>query len=415
VPKAPPPPTEVLIADAEEAEAGFRYRAAYELYLRAARAYDADGLAAAGDDARFRGALCLQKHETWRASAAAWEYVGDRVGATLSPISEPHPRARGQDEMFHVISHESWRELYPWYYRDPQGPEAARHRQAFAYMWGAREEVGRHLEHGVRLYRKAALAWECSSWGTLTPQGTRPAGVDDPTGEKWRLAANCWFLACYHAAASIDPEDREWEWVLEKKLPPLAPGAPRPDSLPLGRASDVDRLLRCWREYGLAKRNTQLATELACQQLRMLQDGFARSGRKDYAKEIFQLREQELLKPSGGPLLRRARRLARSVWFFATRTNTDLPRISLIALLLYVVVFPAIYKLGGLIAHSDAPNAPISVADSIVFSVATLVTLSVRDLVIESPGGGWVQTLEAISAYFVLGYVIWVVLRTFEE
>jgi hypothetical protein len=58
--------------------------------------------------------------------------------------------------MFHVISRGSWEKLSPWYYGEGPSSKANRHRQAFAYMWGAREEVDRHLEHGIRLYRDAA-------------------------------------------------------------------------------------------------------------------------------------------------------------------------------------------------------------------------------------------------------------------
>jgi hypothetical protein len=317
--------------------------------------------------------------------------------------------------MFHVMSRDAWRDLYAWYYGDSRSAEAERHRQAFAYMWGAREEVDHHLEHGVRLYRKAALAWEHSSWGTMAPAGEPPEGDKVPVGTKWRLAANCWFLASYHAARSSDPEDREWERVLEAYGPPLPRRMERPSVPPLAEASDLDRLRRCWREYGVATADPSAAVELACQQLSMLQDAFARSGRKDQAKQVFRWREEALLEDRGGPPKRRARRVARRVWYAATRTNTALGRIAAIAIGLYLVAFPAIYKLGGLIVHHDAPQSPVSVWDSIVFSAATLVTLSIRDLVIESAWGTWVQTGEAISAYFVLGYVIWVVLRTFEQ
>jgi len=154
--------------------------------------------------------------------------------------------------------------------------------------------------------------------------------------------------------------------------------------------------------------------EQACEQLRMLQSAFARQGRKQHAKRIFQLREKMLRQDCGGPVPDRARLVARRAWHHATRSNTDLVRISGLAILIYIVVFPAVYKAGGLIRHHDADTA-VTVWDSVVLSMATLVTLPVRDLVIESAWGSWIQTLEALSAYFVLGYVIWVVLRSFEE
>lgn len=72
------------------------------------------------------------------------------------------------------------------------------------------------------------------------------------------------------------------------------------------------------------------------------------------------------------------------------------------------------YKLSGVLKHGDALGRAVTVGDSVVFSAANLVTLAVRDVTDLEHWGAAVQTVEAVSTYFVLGYVIWSVPRSVE-
>ena len=407
---------------AEVAEEAFAFQEAYGLFLQAARAADRADDVDGAIGFRVRAALALERAQDWRAHTALWEHVGDRLGERISPrFHSQRLSEQGQSEMFHVISFDGWRRL-----------ATDRDRQAGAYLWAARgaEQAGSHDLAG-RLYLKAGIAYELCA---------RAHARRSRVAAAWRVAANCFFLAAVYAAASFHPEDRDWERVLRaRKLP--AAWLCEPETTGLERLSHVARLRRAWHEYAATTGRRAAADRHLCDQLKAIQRALDTAGRRSAAIELHRIREQVLFDP---PWLRRPKRVAllaarrltagraretvhrpaswiarqaRRAHFVVTRSGSSVTRAIGGALLLYVVVFPLLWSAvgGGLVRRDYGAGATVDFGQTIVFSLANLVSLSVRDYAIAGAGGATMQALEGISAYFVLGYVVWVIFRSFSD
>ena len=126
----------------------------------------------------------------------------------------------------------------------------------------------------------------------------------------------------------------------------------------------------------------------------MVQDALARSGRKNLARDVLRRRERLLMQSHGGDALAWIMRMVRRAWFSLMRANTDLFRVVRATVVLYLAVFPAVYKLTGVLKHGKSPDQAVTVGDSVVFSAAKLVSLSVRDLTVQAPWGAAGQTAK---------------------
>ncbi len=69
---------------------------------------------------------------------------------------------------------------------------------------------------------------------------------------------------------------------------------------------------------------------------------------------------------------------------------------------------------GGILKHARSAD-PIEASDAVIFSLANLVTLTVRDYAVPGFVGAAIQTVQVVSAYLFLGYVIWQITRSFES
>jgi hypothetical protein len=449
----------VLAHRAAGADQRYEFHAAYRGFLRAADSFQKAGEPDRANTSRFKAAISLEKSQDWRANSALWENLGDRLGEDLTPKSKSrHPNQPGQSGMFHVISTDRWGKLYEWYY-EPGSAEERRHEQALSYMWGAAgAESAGSLDLASSLYRKAGIAWELTTWGDRDPRPGYEADVQarETRGEKWLVASNCFFHAAYNAAQSISPESKEWERVLNRYTPSEYGWQTDTDGHPFLPESDVERLVRCWKNHGETRHTHTDSVQQACEQLSTIQLELSRRGRRKSAIQVYRMRERLALdisqkqkdhwwrrrRPRNGPtglrplsdqawatavfvrlargakrvrlgLIDRLDRSARRAHLALTNSGSSLLRTFASAIVLYVIIFPAIYWSSGVVEHSES-HAPIGFGDSIIFTLANLVSLSVRDYVAPGVVGATVQTLQAVSAYFVLGYVIWQLTRSFE-
>ncbi len=379
-----------LERQAHERECEFAFREAYQYFLQAAESFDEERETRRAGDARFRAALSLERAQEWRSQTALWENIGDRIGRELMPpFATRELDGTGQSAMFHLMSVEQWAQI--------EGPRA---RQAFAYLWAARgaEEAGITVTAN-RLYLKAGLARELSARETKS-------------AEEWRLAAHSYFLAAYYAARSIHPEDRDWERVLEAKL--LHPNWHHGDSEALWPRSDLDRLRDAWAAYGtLAGCEEDARTEL-CEHLKAIQTAYDGVGRRRQAIATHRYRERVLIEPPFPSAIRRIAREWRRANFGLTRAGSSFWRTLGVAGALYVLAFPLIYWLTGLGEHSST-HSQLGFGEAIIFSLANLVAVSVRDFAAANTAGATLQTAQAISSYFLLGYLVWVVFRSFRD
>lgn len=104
--------------------------------------------------------------------------------------------------------------------------------------------------------------------------------------------------------------------------------------------------------------------------------------------------------------------------FYFTGSNSNPKRAFwYIAVPTYVIVFPFIYLLGGYIEHRQYLNRSINIFDAILFSLANMVSISISDVSIKQDNfiGSIFQLANSLSAFFILGYLIWIMTRSLED
>jgi hypothetical protein len=153
--------------------------------------------------------------------------------------------------------------------------------------------------------------------------------------------------------------------------------------------------------------------EDATSQLAVLQATFAQAGRRREARDVYRRKQLVLLKE-----LRMTRpAMYPFIWLYyqSTGSGSSVRRTLVSAAVIYGVFFPLIFLNTHWIVRTGLPETSIRFLDALVFSVANAVTLNVADYAVRSAWGVIFQTFEALSAYFAFGYLIWVLLRSFEE
>lgn len=429
-----PVDTEPMLERARAHERSGDYVAAFHAYWRAA---DLIEEVDRRSFVRMQAVRSLQRGDAWRAESGSWESLGNELGRELDrdrtdgrelydgilldgSDSDAHARlaARRHDGQYNTVSDWQWDE-------SPAGAmEAAdttssidrtsaerRHRQAWAYEWAAESAISHNqFADAARLYRRAGLAWETSL-----------------RANRFHRAA-----ACYHSAALCSTRTSRIEtkrmvvgrwcpWcVREKETEALCPRKCSDPSIgrneldgsealaePWDTLSDIERIDRCWSraaEHSTAADRRRLRDHRD-RQLADVQRHLAREGNKADARTVrrFRTRSSYRLRVLPGPLLTAAA--------YAT---TSAMVLALLLLAVYVVVLPLAWWAPGVL-HVHGVAAPAPFATSIVFSLQSVMTMSNGYF---APGGSIAdaaQGIEAVSAYFALGAVLWVALRSYED
>jgi len=106
--------------------------------------------------------------------------------------------------------------------------------------------------------------------------------------------------------------------------------------------------------------------------------------------------------------------LDRTSWYFSKK-GSDLGRVLLCLGALYLAVLPALWWSSGVVRTAPGVMPGPKLAEAFVFSLTTLVTLTMGHF----RPGGWVvnalQGAEALSAYFSLGYLLWMSQRSYDQ
>jgi hypothetical protein len=439
------------------AEARFDFAGAVRHYLAAAELGEA--VSTAEIRALMRAASCLGRQQNWRSYSAAWEKVGDRLGGEVGPSDE------GQSGMYHVISYPGWEAAltdHPTDTAEPAAPvaeattvdsgeiEAARggQQRAWAYQWAAEsaEYEGRHW-YARRLFRKAGLAF-------LTSAGM--AHWDRRTNVRMRLyetAAWCFYRAawCNWQPGNLDQPDldrrrisRRTEDRFNSSWTPRSILAAYPHDDADHPTSDLQRMRAAYLRYGEVVKSTALAYDCIAVRLCELQALLNLNGERRQSRRVYQLRRQaerradlaELRRPGrerrlhdsdqqagvrtgvGAGIGRRLALCARLAWAYTTWTltghNASLLRSLGALLVVYCVVFPALYLQTIVPAPGFTPDGTPRWVEALTFSLLTTVNLQSDRYTVVSVLGNLLEAIQGWSAFLALGYFIWLLTRQFD-
>lgn len=296
-------------------------------------------------------------------------------------------------------------------------------------------------------------------------------------GNKWKDAAKCYFLAAYNTIQ--DRGKNIYDTYLISPYKPNQIGWESKNSFQskeetYEKAGDIGRMIRCWRNYGNAKNNLVEALEECRKDISILQNQLAIMGRRKDAAILHKEREKlklDIDKISALNFLVHLKMFIHSkttpfvfyiksnfgisyclrfvdtnitskiyaksklwadffqwiyyqvtkisrhwVYYQLTEGGTSLKRTFLSVTILYILIFPFIYLSFGLLKHNDT-SISINLIDAIIFSLANTVSITIDNYAIAKNNfvASIVQTLNALSAYFILGYFIWLMTRSFED
>lgn len=391
----------------------------------------------------MQAARALQMSETWRAQAGVWESLGNEIGQQMGADSladaglYSYPSGREFVGRFYVISDAEWARI------DSPCPDGCtnkcsmRQKQAYAFEWAAdgAESSANHAD-AARLYRRAGWAWEKAiHYGKPgLGEGTADPAMF-PSSRCLRRAVRCYAQAAFSAMLTPRPArtlitERQWcpACVLDKTRETScahqeisAEKLPAAEDVP---QTDVERLRRCWaeiaaiewrraRSYGAAESARDNAEEEGETQLAAIQGLLAGRGQTRAARRIYRMRRQYLRDcwRHSHPV---KRRISQAVWLFSNNGSSPQRLLGSLAAL-YLVVIPAAWwtawRLGAPVPlpgrHGPLP------AEALLFSLSSVANVSNGHFT----AGGWLssllQVVEALSAYFALGYLLYVAQRSY--
>lgn len=412
-----------LMQLAEDADEGFDFSLAYRLFIQAAIEFDNLKNVSQANVCLVRAATNLEKFQIWRGHSALWEYLGNRLGNLANPeFKFPNPNKPGQSGMYHIVSWNEWRHPYNGYYGNDIRAEQL-HQQAWAYTWGG-DEAEAEQRYGIagKLFRKAAISYELSKWGDRPIEKAddvwKKHRLEERYGNKWKYAARFYFKAMYNY--TLDKGKNPDEAFLFVAYEPNQVGWPsktskesKSNEAVYEKADDIERMIRCWRNYGETKNNVVKALQECCRQLSILQDQFAHIGKRNYQKKIYHIKKKLELEIEA--IENSWKYPFNWLYYHLTGSGSSIKRTSLSIIPIYIIIFPSIYYLGGLFKHGINSSTPINFNDAILFSLANAVSISINDYTVESFIGSIIQTLNALSALLFVGYIVWLMTRSFEE
>lgn len=447
-------------------EQQFEFAAAFREYL-------SGGAAPAPHDPRnevedlVSAVINLERSEPWRAHVAVWEFIGDRV----SGLCEGPAQRADARRIFHLynLDLDYWREPRPDYlpegyyarFTDPTESKR-RHQRALAYLHAAEQAASaQRYSLATRLQRKAAIAWIASDWGKRDPRDSDSSDdgwsselIRERYGQKWEWAARSFFRAALLAVSSevFDSKD-EWQPKYSPDVVRWRGDDPRKylarvkdEEQPQTPETDRQWMSMCWQQWELARLHAgdveRHATRFTigrdrrrqeCRQLEVLQYHLARSGRSEEARDVYVTRQSIALKANwhdlratledGRAVAKWPRFLLRAIprgsdWLYsiATGSGTSVRRTLASVAVLYLVLWPLVFVTWNLVVHEDpgTRSEGVGFASSVLFSASNVVQLPVLDLAPSGTAGAVAATVQALLAYFVFGYTVWVMLRSFE-
>ncbi len=162
----------------------------------------------------------------------------------------------------------------------------------------------------------------------------------------------------------------------------------------------------------LYRKNVVGALEECCRQISILLDQLTHIGKRKDLTRLY--RKKKNLELEVYALQGKWTHPLHWAYHQLTGSGSNLRRTLLSVTPLYIFIFPLFYFLGGWLKHGNS-TLPINFSDAVIFSVANTVSVSISDYTVDGYIGYIIRTLNGLSAYFVLGYTIWLMTRSFEE
>jgi hypothetical protein len=414
-----------LFRHANALDESMDFTGAFRDFIGAARAYRRNGEQDNFYVALMRAGTAIAKSEGWRTQAALWERLGAELSLELEPNFPYRFESRpGQNDIYHVVSHEDWRMAAGA--TDRAGWLS--HRRALAYKWAADNIADeRQFVLAARLFRKAGASWEKIELPVPPIQGVREDEFRQPlhAPNRWREAARCYLRGATNALRTTDWEtydrvheswhEEELEWGVERSA-----RSPSPDPL---AGSDLERVSRCWQKYreeviptleyiDVPKFRAKSLEEEA-RQLAEIQRLYALRGDRRHARRVEHRRQCLYTRAA------RARRqwgsyLARQTYTLVTRSGTSGRRTVLWAAFANLLIVPLYYFASHSLVWADTRTA-VGWWESITFSSATLLSLSLPQYAVVGLPSLFVQIGQALVGYGILGYLLWLFLRSYLE
>jgi hypothetical protein len=319
--------------------------------------------------------------------------------------------------------------------------------RAWAYQWAAEEvEHQGRAGHACGLFRRAGIAFMDSArhdeWNT------------DAKRALYHSAGYCFFRAAWcnwqpgrlelpslNESRIRNPlTDRFWRaWepaeIFGKAYRPADPSrAPT-------KAGDVERMVEAYlaaanptNERRFAGTQKAHAYDSIASRLQELQSLLGRIGERGLSRDIYRRRRKaeraamaaririrsradstsEPTDQSPNRLRLAAQLVASGAGNVLSRNSSSVPRAFVALAVIYCVVFPVAY-LGQMVpAAGFQPDGTPRIVEAELLSLLTTVSLGSDRYVLDSAIGSLLQAAQGLSAYFALGYMIWLLTRQFD-
>jgi hypothetical protein len=368
----------------------------------------------------MRAASCKERAQNWRQQSGLWERLAYELAKSTGwsfPGRMESFRARhlepGQLGIFHIISYDEWMSPASGLIHLAKGQEekGLRHLQrAWAYQWGAEEaEASGRLTHAARLWRLAGLSFT----DDLCPlqDRFRDAARSFLHGATSTLRAGEWVPMIFVAtvpwdAASIEWGDPKTEATTEDQR--LGPNEAHAEY-----RTDLEWHQYAWQRYLEGIKGSPARADAMdewARELNQLQQLLIAAGNRRHGVRLYQERMRIQLR-----LLRIGHQwvalLFRKIYYWTTLSGSSVRRALLTAFIVNAVILPLLYWSTGAAQAGTSGHNGASFPDTLILSLANVVSLSTSSAHIVTEWASALQALQAISGYFILAFIVWVAQR----
>jgi hypothetical protein len=365
----------------------------------------------------MRAASCKERAQNWRQQSGLWERLAyelakstgvhfpDRMEAFRARHLEP-----GQLGIFHIISYDEWMSPASGLVHLVKGEEEKGLRwlqRAWAYQWGAEEaEASGRLTHAARLWRLAGLSFaddDCPLQDRF-----REAARSFLHGATSTLGAGEWVPMMF--VAKVPWDSASVEWGDPKTGTVTEDRQPGPDKGLTGRRTDLAWHQYAWQKYvqGIKDSTAQAdARDEWARELNQLQQMLSTVGDRYHAALLYQERMRVQHK-----ILRLRHQwttlLFRKLYYWTSLSGSSVRRALLTTLIVNAIIFPLLYWSTGVALAGTSEQHRASFPETLIMSLANLVSFSTSSAHVSTEWASALQTLQAVSGYFILAFIVWV-------
>ena len=394
----------------------FEFDEAAHLYFRAA-ALEGPGQRRYAN--LMRAASCKERAQNWRQHSGLWERLAYELAKATGvdfPLEMESFRSRakepGQLGIFHIISYREWASptsRLVHLAKDQEQVSLYHLQRAWAYQWAAEEaEASGRLGHAARLWRLAGMCFKQENC---------------PLEDRWRQAARSFLHAATSTLRSVEWEPMPFVATVGWDASTIEWGDPQTRESDTGQVTartsaddkkhtDLEWHRLAWSEYLKRIKGTErkAALEEQARELKQLQQMLISVGDRRHGVQAY--RERMRTNIQFYKLSRDwARLVTMKLYYWTSKSGSSVRWPLLIALAVNAGVLPLLYWSTG-VAHAGALGAHrASFVDTLILSLASLVSFSTTRAHITAQWASALQTLQALSGYFTLAFILWVAQR----